>query len=338
MKGDLTMRKAVFFGRENNVYSDEVKARLHRDFEFETDHVIDKKEIDSYREILASADYIFTTWGMASFTNEEIREYLPNLKAVFYGAGSVQYFARPFLEEGIAVFSAWAANGVPVAEYTFAEIMLAAKGFYQLFHRQSDGSEWKNRSVGVSFPGVYEVKVGIIGAGMIGKMVIERLHTLDKTEILVFDPFLPDDAAVKLGVRKCSLETLFEECDVISNHLANNPQTVGMINRNHFDRMKPHATFINTGRGAQVVEADMIAALRAVPTRSAVLDVTFPEPPEKDSPLYTLNNVFLTPHIAGSLGNEVHRMAEYMAEEAEAFDAGKPVRYNVTLKMLETMA
>ena len=173
---------------------------------------------------------------------------------------------------------------------------------------------------------------------MIGKMVIERLHNLDFVEILVFDPFLSDEKAAELGVRKTDLHTLFEESDVISNHLANNPQTVGMLNADCFDRMKPHATFINTGRGAQVVEADMIAALLDVPTRAAVLDVTFPEPPNADSPLYTVPNVFLTPHIAGSLGNEVHRMAEYMYEEYKAFDAGQPTRYGVTIPMLATMA
>jgi phosphoglycerate dehydrogenase-like enzyme len=86
------------------------------------------------------------------------------------------------------------------------------------------------------------------------------------------------------------------------------------------------------------VEADMIQALLDVPTRAAVLDVTFPEPPEADSPLYTVPNVFLTPHIAGSLGNEVHRMAEYMYEEYKAFDAGQPTRYGVTIPMLATMA
>ncbi len=335
------MKKAVFIGSAGNVnrvYAASTLAKLHGELDFVTDHVIAKHESNEYRAELAAVDYVFSTWGMPAFTREEIREYLPNAKAVFYGAGSVQAFARPFLEEGIAVFSAWAANGVPVAEYTFAEIILAAKGFYQRLHRQADGADWTNRSVGIDFPGNYEIKVGIIGAGMIGKMVIERLHTLDFVDIRVFDPFLSEEKAAELGVTKTDLITLFAESDVISNHLANNAQTVGMLNADCFDRMKPHATFINTGRGAQVVESDMIKALLDVPTRAAVLDVTFPEPPEKDSPLYTVPNVFLTPHIAGSLGNEVHRMAEYMYEEYKAFDAGQPTKYGVTLKMLETMA
>ena len=335
------MKYALFFGdagRINAVYSPEIIEKLHRLLCFETDSVVTKRSMDEYRDLLSRADYLFTTWGMPHFEREEIRRYLPNLKAVFYGAGSVQHFAREFLEEGIAVFSAWAANGPSVAEYTFAEIILASKGFYQRLHRASDGSSWPNRSVGVDFPGNYEIKVGIVGAGMIGKMVIEKLKTLDRVETLVFDPFLPDEKAAALGVTKTDLETLFSSCDVISNHLANNPQTVGMLDGRLFSKMKPHAAFINTGRGAQVVEDDLIAALEEVPTRIAVLDVTWPEPPAESSPLYTLPNVFLTPHIAGSIGNEVHRMAQFMYEECEAFDAGRPTRYSVTLKMLETMA
>ncbi|MBR4185349.1 MAG: hydroxyacid dehydrogenase [Clostridia bacterium] len=333
------MKHALFFGdagRIGAVYSPEILEKLHAVLCFETDDVVTKRSLDEYRDILSRADYLFTTWGMPHFEREEIREYLPNLKAVFYGAGSVQHFAREFLEEGIAVFSAWAANGTPVAEYTFAEIILASKGFYQRLHRASDGSSWPNR--GGDFPGNYEIRVGIIGAGMIGKMVIEKLKTLDLVDILVFDPFLPDDKAAALGVKKTDLETLFSSCDVISNHLANNPQTVGMLDGRLFSRMKPYAAFLNTGRGAQVVEDDLIAALRDVPTRVAVLDVTWPEPPAEGSPFYTLPNVFLTPHIAGSIGNEVHRMAQFMFEEYEAFDAGRPTRYSVTLSMLETMA
>ncbi len=335
------MKKAVFFGsagRVEYVYSADVVKKLHEKFDFAYDGVIAKNQMNEFRGVLAEAEYLFSTWGMPHFTREEIREYLPSLKAVFYGAGSVQHFAREFLEEGIAVFSAWAANGVPVAEFTFAEIILASKGYYNRYHRLEEGSAWAGRSMNAAYPGAYEIKVGIIGAGVIGKMVIERLKTLDKVEVLVFDPFLPDEKAAELGVRKVELKTIFAECDVISNHLANNPQTVGIINKECFDLMKPCAVFINTGRGAQVVEDDMIAALRECPTRCAVLDVTFPEPPEENSPLYRMENVFLTPHIAGSLGYEVHRMGEFMLEEAAAFDEGREVRYSVSLKMLETMA
>ena len=98
--------------------------------------------------------------------------------------------------------------------------------------------------------------------------------------------------------------------------------------------MKPHAAFLHTGRGAQVVEADLIEALRAVPTRVAVLDVTWPEPPEEGSLLYTLPNVFLTPHIAGSIGGEVRRMADLVIGDFKHLLAGEPLENEVTREML----
>ena len=87
-----------------------------------------------------------------------------------------------------------------------------------------------------------------------------------------------------------------------------------------------------------MVEEDLVAILRARPDITAVLDVTMPEPPEDGHPFYTLENCFLTPHIAGSLCDEVVRMAEYMEKELTLYLDGAPLRYEVTEKMLETMA
>ncbi|MBR4185602.1 MAG: hydroxyacid dehydrogenase [Clostridia bacterium] len=333
------MKQAAFIGTVRNfdVYTPALVEKLKGELEFPVPEVLTKANLVQYEKQTQGIEYLFSTWGMLALTSAEIDRFFPALKAVFYAAGSVQGFARPFIEKGIAVFSSWAANGVPVAEYTVAQIVLANKGFFTLMHKPGSGPDWK-RSKGDGLTGNYETTVGIIGAGMIGKMVINRLKTFDKIEILVFDPFLPDETAAELGVRKVPLTELFERCSVISNHLANNAQTKGMLNKDCFDRMSPTAVFINTGRGAQVVEDDLIAALKAEPGRLALLDVTFPEPPLPDSQLYKLPNVILTPHIAGSLHNEIHRMAEYAVAEYEAFDKGLPTKYSVTLKMLETMA
>ena len=105
-----------------------------------------------------------------------------------------------------------------------------------------------------------------------------------------------------------------------------------------FEKMRPYATFLNTGRGAQVVEADLIKVLKARPDLTAILDVTFPEPPEEGSELYSLPNCILTPHIAGSSGNEVRRMGECMEAEYQNFIQNRPCKYEVTLEMLKTMA
>ena len=298
------------------------------------ERVYTKADVLNTPEAFKDTEYIFSTWGMPAFTEEEIKTCLPGLKAVFYAAGSVQKFARPFLNCGVKVFSAWAANAVPVAEYTVAQIILANKGFFKTMSYTDRTSARKEAN---GFPGNYGVKIGIIGAGMIGKLVIQRLGSYD-LEVLVFDPFLPDKKARELGVKKVSLETLFQECQVVSNHLANNEQTRGMLNGALFEKMLPYATFLNTGRGAQVVEADLIKVLKERPDLMAILDVTYPEPPEQDSELYTLANCILTPHIAGSSGNEVRRMGRYMEEEYESLVTNQPCKYEVTLEMLKTMA
>jgi phosphoglycerate dehydrogenase-like enzyme len=154
----------------------------------------------------------------------------------------------------------------------------------------------------------------------------------------VFDPFLSDERAGELGVEKCSLVELFERAFVVSNHLANNIETKGMLNYALFSRMIENAVFINTGRGAQVVESDLARALEERPDLTALLDVTVCEPMEEGNPFYALENCIVTPHIAGSAGDEVARMGEYMLRECEAYLSGEPCRYEVTEEMLKTMA
>lgn len=299
--------------------------------------VYSKEMVLANPDAFQDVDYAFSTWGMLMLNEDEIRSIFPNLKCVFYAAGSVQDFAHPYLNCGVKVFSAWGANGVPVAEYTVAEIVLATKGFFQAVAARSVGNHEEAHRHHHLYPGIFEVNVGIIGAGMIGKLVIKLLKNY-RLDVLVYDPFLPDETAAELGVKKCSLEELFSSCHVVSNHLANLPATQGILNYTHFSSMLPGATFLNTGRGAQVVEDDLVRALTERPDLTAVLDVTDPEPPVPGHPFYALPNCFLTPHIAGSLGNEVHRMSEYMVDEFTRYINNEKCLYEVTMKMLETMA
>lgn len=288
----------------------------------------------------ADAEAAFSSWGMPTLTTGEIAERLPRLRAVFYAAGSVQGFARPFLERGVRIWSAWRENAVPVAETAVSQILLANKGFFQACRRnRSKDARLPAHRYFSTFPGNFDCRVGLLGCGGIGHLVAQALRA-HRLEVLAFDPFLPDADAAALGVRKTSLAEIFATCQTVSNHLANNEQTKGLLNYALFSKMPRNATFINTGRGAQVVEDDLARALAEEPDRTAVLDVTWPEPPEDGSPLYALQNVFLTPHLAGSSGNEVRRMGEAMLEEFRAWraDPSAPSRREVSLKMLETMA
>ena len=322
--------------RLKQVYSEETLQFLRAHAGLDT-ACLTGQDIRNHPERFSSVRYLFSTWGCPAFTEEEIGALLPNLECVFYAAGSVQYFARPYLHRGVKVFSAWAANAVPVAEYTAAQILLANKGFFASSRHLSAGHQSAARHAFAQYPGNYDVNVGIIGAGMVGKRVIQALQQ-HNVHIFVFDPFLPDEQAQKLGATKCDLTFLFKNCQTVSNHLANNASTRGMLNGALFEQMLPYATFINTGRGAQVVEDDLIRVLTNRPDLTALLDVTDPEPPEEGSPLYALPNCILTPHIAGSSGNEVHRMAEYMKDEFLRYASGQKCLYEVTEAMLETMA
>ena len=328
---------AILFANDKNnidrVWSDETKKELSELFELTT--LYDRQELLSL-PFKDKISYIFSTWGMPSFSVDEVKSF-SSLECIFYAAGTVQGFAREFLQCGVRVFSAWAANAVPVAEYTVAQIILANKGFFGSSIIEKKCNREGAKAHFSTFRGNYGQKVGLLGAGMIGKLVIKMLKAY-KLEVLVFDPFLPDEKAIELGVRKASLDEIFSECVVVSNHLANNPQTVGILNYSHFSKMAKNGVFINTGRGAQVVEDDLCRALREEPSRFAVLDVVYPEPSPAGHEFYKLENVILTPHIAGSAGDETHRMAEYMLEEYKLFASGEQTRYEVTEKMLETMA
>ena len=162
-------------------------------------------EVIDEPEKFADVEFIFSTWGMPSMSEEEIKKCFPSLKCVFYAAGSVQAFARSFLACGVKVFSAWAANAVPVVEYTLAQIILANKGFFAHSREMKKGNREAGKVMKSAYPGNYGENVGIIGVGMIGSQVAERLKNY-KLNVLAFDPFLSDERAEKLGKQRTDKE------------------------------------------------------------------------------------------------------------------------------------
>lgn len=318
----------------SKVYTPEVLKKLEEYGELS--ERISKKNIKEHKKWLRDCEFIFSTWGMPVFTKEEIKEYFPSLRAVFYSAGTVQYFAKPFLDSGIRVFSAFAANAVPVAEYTFAQISLATKGFFQSAKNYRPLLP-RSFAFASSSPGNFKCKVGLAGLGAIGQTVAEKLQALD-VEVFAYDPFVAEERARELGVTLCSLETLFGECDVISNHLANKKELKNIFNYSLFRKMKKHSTFINTGRGAQVAEYSLALSLLLHPSRTFVGDVIKNEYFPYINPLFWCHNAVLTPHIAGSTGQEPQRMAYYMMAELEHFLSDGDTQYEITAEMLGRMA
>ncbi len=296
--------------------------------------VVNSRNFDEHAPNLGVVEVIFATWGMPNLTENQLAK-MPGLKAVFYAAGNVKAFAQPLVDNDIILVSAWDMNAIPVAEMALAQVLLSCRGYYRTIRNYEENHD-QGRAKAFHRAVVNGETVGLIGMGMIGR----RLNALLKGfgfRVIAHDPFLSEEQAVELGVERVSLEDLFSRAHVVSNHIPDLPSTKNVLGGPLFESMREGATFINTGRGAQVVETDLIQTLRKRPDLTALLDVTYPEPPEPKSQLWTLPNAWISPHIGGSVGDEVVRMADCVIEEFRAWESGRPLRYRVTREVLSTM-
>lgn len=321
-----------------NVYNKKILDNIRKEFDIENT-IYTKKDILSPENDFSNVEIAFGSWGVEKFTVEEIREYLPNLKGIFYVGGSVKYFARPFLEAGVKICGAWQANAVAVAEFVVSQMILGIKGVF--LSRINNASEWDvKKKLVVPVKGFYGIKIGILGSGAIGRKVIEFLSNYkdNRLDIYLYSPSLTDEKAQKLGVKKSSPEEIFKQCDIISNHIANNPQTLSFYNKELFELMGDQVVFINSGRGQQIVERDLAESMKKRPQSCALLDVTYPEPPNNDCPLFSASNIFINPHIAGSQNNELERMVNYILEDAISLKYGRQLKYEITLSALSHLA
>ncbi|MCK5757867.1 MAG: hydroxyacid dehydrogenase [Clostridiales bacterium] len=300
-------------------------------------------------EILNQCNIILSGWG-GPCIDRWFLDKAPNLEVVFYGAGSIRGIVTPeFWESGIPITSSWAANAVPVAEYTLAQIILCLKNTYNLHilytkeypalvvSPESKKTIYQDLYKRRRAFGAYKTVVGIISLGMIGRLVCNLLKNID-VEIVAHDPYVSDEFARKLGVKLVSLDELFKISNVISLHAPWLPETENMICGNHFELMMNGASFINTARGAIVNEKEMTCVLKNRKDITAVLDVTYPEPPDIDSELFKMDNVFLTPHIAGSMDDECRRMGAYAVDEMVRYLEGEKLKYQITERQFKTMA
>lgn len=285
-------------------------------------------------EDLANAEVFFSTWGVPKL-DEAFLKAAPRLKAIFYAAGSVKGFATPeAYDRGVVIASAWAANAVPVAEYTLATVLLSLKQFWAYARRVNETRRFGHD---LEVAGAYRSKVGLISLGAVGKLVARKLGSFE-LDLLAFDPFADAEAAQELGVSLISLEEIFSTCEVVSLHTPWLPETEGLITGKLVRSMKKGATLINTSRGAVINETELCEALAERPDLTAILDVTHPEPPRPDSPLFDLPNAIVTPHIAGSLYGEITRMGQWMVDEFLRYHANQPLKHVVTRHMLDRMA
>jgi phosphoglycerate dehydrogenase-like enzyme len=295
---------------------------------------LSREQLREQPELLRDVELLFSSWGAPSF-DHALLEAAPRLQAVFHAAGSVKPFVTDaFWDRKVALANSAAANAIPVAEFTLAQIILSLKRTWWHINEIKRSSTYRNHDSHVTYgPGAYGSVVGIISLGRIGRLVREKLRMLD-VKIIAYDPFLSPQRAKELDVEAVSLEELFHRSDVVTLHAPELAETEKLITGRHFASMKHNATFINTARGSIVNEEEMINVLIERSDLFALLDVVRTEPPTNGSPLYFLPNVVLTPHIAGSQHDECRRLGRFMVEETERYLSGHALHWQVTREQM----
>ncbi|MFB4426166.1 hydroxyacid dehydrogenase [Streptomyces sp. QL37] len=259
------------------------------------------------------AEVLVTSWGMPRLT-EQVLSDLPALRVVAYAAGSVRgLVSEAVWARDIVVVSAAEANNEPVAEYVYAQTVLALKDVHRRAHRIRTARELPTLD---GIPGIYGQRVGLVSFGSIARKVAARLRHLE-AHVMAWDPHIPPEALGRLSVEPVDeLEDLFARSLVLSVHAPLIPgQTEKLITGELLRRLPHGATLINTARGAVVDEDALVDVLRERPDLYAVLDVTTREPLSPSSPLYALPNVMLTGHVAGTVSGERRAMGRLVIEE-----------------------
>lgn len=304
------------------LYNDDARKRVC-ELTRNADEVVSKETIMANPEAFADVEIIFSGWG-APKLNEAFLNALPSLKAFFYSAGSVRDFVSDaFWERDILLTSAYKANAIPVAEFTFATIILALKRVWHFnsYIRVGEPHQHDDSIIAGAYHGT---RVGIISLGAIGRLVCEKLLTLD-VEVLAYDPFAEPEVFESLQLTRVDdLESLFAQCDVVSLHAPWLKATEGLVTEACLRKLREGATFINTARPAIVDEPALVRVLKERRDLQAILDVVEKEHELDKSPLARLPNAFVTPHIAGSKGRECFRMGALAVEECRRYLAGEP--------------
>lgn len=207
-----------------------------------------------------------------------------------------------------------------VAEHAFCLILALLRKLPQTTKGIEEGKWSRN----FNFRELSNKNVGLIGFGNIGKSLSKKLMGWD-CNIMVCDPFVKEEDAIKANVKKVELNTLLQESDIISLNVPLLDSTKDMIGDKEFNLMKPKAIIINTARGKVINEASLIKALQDKKIAGAALDVTYKEPIDFDNPLCHMENVIITPHVAGSSEESWIRTAKQSAKNCiDALMGRKP--------------
>ncbi|MEP3277107.1 MAG: 2-hydroxyacid dehydrogenase [Stappiaceae bacterium] len=280
-------------------------------------------EADSVIEFIDDAEILITHLAPMS---QEMLIQLPALKLIVVSRGGpVNVNLKACRDRGVLVVNTPGRNATAVAEFTIGAMLTESRKI-RVGHEALRRGKWRDDLYRADTTGreLNEMTVGIVGYGAIGRLVAQLLRGFG-CQILVHDPYAKlskDDESA--GARMTDLEDLLTNSDVVTLHPKVTPETVGMMNSEAFNRMRPGAILINTTRGSLCDDDALYGALTEGSLGAAMIDTFTTEPIPKDFPLLTLPNVTLTPHIAGASVRTVAFAAEKAAEEVRRYIAGEP--------------
>ncbi len=292
--------------------------------------------IDYMQEHVKQAEACITCWGTPGF-NEKVLAEATDLKLIAHAAGSVKWLVSDGVwARKIRVTSAAPVIAADVAETTLGLIIISLKRIWSQAAFTKAGG-WRRPGESDRMKRLKGLTVGVIAASSCGRNLIKLLQPFE-VKILLYDPFVSAVQAEALGAQKVTLEELMAASDVVTLHAPDLPANRHMINAQNLALLKDNSLFINTARGALVDEEALVAELKTG-RFFACLDVTEPEPPAEEHPLRHLENVILTPHIAG--GHTVNGRREqgaFILEQIYKFFTVGSLDYEVTKAMLGQIA
>jgi len=321
-------------GHTKRVFRDETFARMCELFEVSVNDTGAEVEPAEVARRVAGCDGLVTGWGSRGLS-EEVFLNAPDLKIIAHSAGSVKFLVTPEMIEqylvprGIVLFSANVAIALNVAETSVGMLIMMSRRWIDHNAHYHQTGRWRSPDIPINGQYLRGCKLGLVSASAVAREVIRLLQGWD-IEFLVYDPYLSEEAAGKLGVRKVELNQLFEEADHVSVHAPKIPETEKMIGREQLRLLKDGAAFVNTSRGSVIDEQALIEEAQTGRIFVA-LDVTEPEPPPPDHPFQHLPNVCISPHTAGAGYYGYFQIGETTLQAlADAF-AGRPVEGAVRL-------
>lgn len=231
------------------------------------------------------------------------------------GAGVDNVDVEAATERGVIVMNTPGGNTISTAEHTISMMLSLARRIPFADRTMHEGKWEKSGIMGVE---MFEKTLGILGVGKIGREVATRMRAFGM-DVMVYDPFLTQEAAQQMGVTVADVDTIIEKADMLTVHCPLNNETRGLVNAARLAKMKPTALVVNCARGGIIDEEALLEALQSKKIAGAALDVFGQEPLPADHPFRTLPNVVLTPHLAASTAEAQEKVSRDIA--VQIFDA-----------------